>query len=702
MVTSALRRAAVILLLVLAPCRAAREAAALDIPHAPRLSAAAGVLAGGFQLAPGEEGTFSLFTARENGEDLRSLGRFRGLLAGVAMDDGGGVLALTADGALARYGDDIDPVAPPDSRWNMAALFWKDGSPLAFTNDNGALHAVRVGADGAWTRDERPVAEIGFPARVDGIRLADGFHLLVASFAEDLSRGAIRHLFLPAGEGGNAWRELPALPVGDVAAFAAVPAVLPRELFPEAASPGARAGVLALRRDPVLRERGKTTFHAWRGASWTGLPLPEHPAPALESAHAFAAASGEDAGRVSWLLAGPGGAFLVPAANPAASVRVHGNGEGEGGAPAPERWSGLFLLLGIAALSLLACRRSRALSRVFPGRPPDLFSRGAALAVDWLLVSLLMGGYHVANGDIFILSRLFDLGNLEDAQMIFWANLGGLILFTGAFESLFGRTPGKHLAALRVRSVPGGRATALQLVFRNALRVVDMFPLPAGIPGFIGIVATLFGKRRQRVGDRLAGTVVLRHWPLAKRDFLLASASPRRLKLLGAIHLSVRTEAMEVDERIPGGEKAADAVCRLSRAKAQAAGSHVRPGEIVIAADTVVALDGRLLGKPETPEEARAMLSGLSGRSHTVYTGVTVWDTLTGQGMTDYEETEVEFRVLTDREIEEYVASGEPMDKAGGYGVQSGFLIRQVRGSLSNVVGLPMEKLRSMLSALDS
>ncbi len=96
------------------------------------------------------------------------------------------------------------------------------------------------------------------------------------------------------------------------------------------------------------------------------------------------------------------------------------------------------------------------------------------------------------------------------------------------------------------------------------------------------------------------------------------------------------------------------------------------------------------------------MLASLSGRSHSVFTGVSVWDTATGQGVTRYEETEVEFRTLSDREIDDYVASGEPMDKAGAYGVQSGFLIRQVRGSLSNVIGLPMEKFREMLSSLDS
>ena len=667
-------------------------AKASDMPHAPRLAAGHGVVAGGFQIEPGDEGTFSLFSAKENGDDLRPLGQFYGRLAGVALDGDGALLALTRDGALGRYGDDVEPLAEPDSRWNMAGLFWLDGAPLAFTNDEGRLYPVRLDG-GKWVQDERFVAEAGSPARIDAVRLDDTFHLMILTFADDLSRGAVRHHVHADG----VWRELPSLPVGDASAFAAVPAALSRELFSEG-SP-IRPGVVALRRDPLRPEQTNVSFHAWRGNAWTRLPLPDGFDGALLNAHSFtaAASSGAEAA-AAWLVTGPNGAFLTPAGSSPGAVAIRVGKEGAGG-EGWNQWSGLFTLAGLVCLIVIYCRRSRALSRTFPARPPDLFSRGAALAVDWFLVSFVMSGYHVANGDVHILPRLL---NLEDVQTIFWANLAGLIAFTGLFECLFGRTPGKHLAGLRVRSALGGRPTVLQSLIRNILRIVDMFPMPIGFPGLIGAAATLLGKRRQRLGDMVAATVVRRHWPLARRQYLLASASPRRLELMRALGLDVRAEAMDVNEDIPDDQGPVDAVRRLSQDKARAAANHIHPGEIVVAADTVVVLDGKTLGKPATPEEAKHMLSSLSGRSHTVFTGVTIWDTATGQGMTQHEETEVEFRSLSDNEIDSYIATGDPMDKAGGYGVQSGFLIKQVRGSLTNVVGLPMEKLQSMLSSLDS
>lgn len=686
-------RAAIVCVILL--CASAVVAA--DAPHAPRLAAGGGVVAGGYRLSGGGEESFSLFVAKENGDGLRRLGEFHGRLAGVALDGDGGVLALTADGALGRYGDDVETVAEPDSRWSMAALFWHGGAPLAIANDGGRLHAVRVGADGGWEQDETVIADVGLPARVDGGVFADGLHLMVVAPAEDLSRGAVRHLLLDAETG--LWRELPPLPAGDVAAFAAAPADAPGGMFGGGDGGDAvQPGVVALRQDPVLPgRRSALSFHAWRGGRWTRAALPEGFDERLTAARGFAAAGG------AWLLTGETGAFFTPAPagdSPAAGIRV-GEGAGEGGAGEGvwSRWSGVVTLAGLVVLVALYCRRSRAMSRLLPGRAPDLFSRGGALALDWFLVSLVMGGYHLANGDAHILERLL---NLEDVQGIFWANIAALVAYTAFFECLFGRTPGKHLSGLRVRSARGGRASAAQALLRNLLRGLDMFPLPIGFPGVVGLVAALLGPRRQRIGDRFAGTVVLRHCPMPRRDFLLASASPRRLELLGALNLSVRTEAMDVDEFIPAGEAAQDAVCRLSQSKARAAGGHARAGEIIIAADTVVVLDGRILGKPGSHDEAKGMLASLSGRSHSVFTGVTVWDTATGQGVTECEETEVEFRILSDAEIERYVASGESMDKAGGYGVQTGFLIKQVRGSLSNVVGLPMEKLRVMLEALDS
>lgn len=142
----------------------------------------------------------------------------------------------------------------------------------------------------------------------------------------------------------------------------------------------------------------------------------------------------------------------------------------------------------------------------------------------------------------------------------------------------------------------------------------------------------------------------------------------------------------------------AQLVEELSRQKAREVAGASDPGDLVIAADTVVAIDGRVLGKPHDREEACAMLSALSGREHTVYTGVTVCRD--DRMLTQHEATQVRFRPLSPREIRAYVDSGEPMDKAGAYGVQElgALLIEGIRGDYFNVVGLPLCRLGQMLS----
>ena len=136
----------------------------------------------------------------------------------------------------------------------------------------------------------------------------------------------------------------------------------------------------------------------------------------------------------------------------------------------------------------------------------------------------------------------------------------------------------------------------------------------------------------------------------------------------------------------------------LSLRKAQAAAKKAGPNDLIIAADTVVALDGAVLGKPRDEEDAFAMLSALSGREHRVYTGVTV---LQGeQTVTEHEETAVTFRPLEDGEIRGYIATGEPMDKAGAYGIQGlgALLVSGIRGDYDNVVGLPVFRLGRILA----
>ena len=182
-------------------------------------------------------------------------------------------------------------------------------------------------------------------------------------------------------------------------------------------------------------------------------------------------------------------------------------------------------------------------------------------------------------------------------------------------------------------------------------------------------------------------------------SIILASNSPRRRELLAQIGIrDFQILSPDVDEAVEPGLSPARMVEALSLRKAQAAAGRAGADDLIIAADTVVALDGRVLGKPRDQEEAFAMLSALSGREHRVYTGVTVLGG--GRAATEHEETAVAFRALSPEEIRDYIATGEPMDKAGAYGIQGvgALLVQGIRGDYCNVVGLPLFRLGRMLS----
>ena len=182
-------------------------------------------------------------------------------------------------------------------------------------------------------------------------------------------------------------------------------------------------------------------------------------------------------------------------------------------------------------------------------------------------------------------------------------------------------------------------------------------------------------------------------------DIILASGSPRRRELLEQIGVkNYRIVSPDVDEHVEGHPAPEELVELLSRRKAEAVGAKAGADALVIAADTVVALDGAILGKPHSREEAGAMLAALSGREHAVYTGLTV---LRGDALdTGHEVTEVVFRTLTSPEILDYVSTGEPLDKAGAYGIQGygALLVEGIRGDYFNVVGLPLCRLGRMLA----
>ena len=178
-------------------------------------------------------------------------------------------------------------------------------------------------------------------------------------------------------------------------------------------------------------------------------------------------------------------------------------------------------------------------------------------------------------------------------------------------------------------------------------------------------------------------------------SLILASASPRRKELLGLFHIPFSIRVADIDETMDSNAAPFDEVARVSRLKALAVPRE--ENDVVIAADTIVVCGGRVLGKPHSEEEAVSMLRLLSGRDHQVMTGVTV---VTGETRETFTEvTDIHFRELSEKEIRAYVATGEPMDKAGSYGIQGGaalFCSRMV-GDYYNVMGLPVCRLGETL-----
>ena len=181
-------------------------------------------------------------------------------------------------------------------------------------------------------------------------------------------------------------------------------------------------------------------------------------------------------------------------------------------------------------------------------------------------------------------------------------------------------------------------------------------------------------------------------------NLILASASPRRQELLKLFGLPFVVRVADIDETMDPHLSPCDEVARVSRCKAVAVPRQ--EDDVVIAADTIVVCEGKVLGKPKTEEEAFAMLRLLSGRDHQVMTGVTV---LQGEEIVSFTEiTDLHFRELSDREIARYVTSGEPMDKAGSYGIQGGAALfcTHMVGDYYNVMGLPVCRLGQILRTM--
>ena len=184
------------------------------------------------------------------------------------------------------------------------------------------------------------------------------------------------------------------------------------------------------------------------------------------------------------------------------------------------------------------------------------------------------------------------------------------------------------------------------------------------------------------------------------KNWILASASPRRRELLSLFGVPFTIRAADIDEKMDSGKPAYDEVARVSLEKALAVERN--RDDVVIAADTIVVCEGRVLGKPRNQQEAVSMLKLLSGREHQVMTGCTVLIGARRESFTEV--TTLHFRELSDAEINRYVASGEPMDKAGAYGIQGGAALfcPGIQGDYYNVMGLPVCRLGSVLRKMEA
>ena len=189
---------------------------------------------------------------------------------------------------------------------------------------------------------------------------------------------------------------------------------------------------------------------------------------------------------------------------------------------------------------------------------------------------------------------------------------------------------------------------------------------------------------------------------MSRRPLILASASPRRKELLALTGVRFEVKPSRVDESLLPGETPPDYVVRLAKSKA-AWGADTYPEAWILAADTIVTLEDSIMGKPRHEQEAGEMIKALSGRSHAVLTGYCLLNKELDQSACGFSSTEVEFRTLSNREIEAYVNSGEPLGKAGAYAIQDrgATLVTRVNGSYTNVVGLPLTEIIELMKRFE-
>jgi len=183
---------------------------------------------------------------------------------------------------------------------------------------------------------------------------------------------------------------------------------------------------------------------------------------------------------------------------------------------------------------------------------------------------------------------------------------------------------------------------------------------------------------------------------------ILASNSPRRAEILNLAKVPFMISSPRNSEEILDSEKPEVLVQKNSMKKAESISSEIKSG-IILGADTVVVLDQEILGKPKNEKEAFTMLKKLNGKWHQVYTGVALLNKVNSKRISGFEVTRVKFNELTEKEINEYVATGDSLDKAGAYGIQesaSGGLVEKIEGNFDNVMGLPLKKVHELLKEI--
>lgn len=184
------------------------------------------------------------------------------------------------------------------------------------------------------------------------------------------------------------------------------------------------------------------------------------------------------------------------------------------------------------------------------------------------------------------------------------------------------------------------------------------------------------------------------------KKIILASSSPRRKEILERFGISPIVMKPNIEEKIIKEDKPIQIVMGLSFEKAYSISKQVGEGNVIIASDTIVVFEDKILGKPKDKKDAFRILKTLNGKKHSVITGVAIIESGTNVKVIDYEETLVEFKTSSDKKIKRYIETLEPMDKAGAYGIQGlgQLLVKRIEGSYLNVVGFPIEKVEEILS----